>query len=82
MSLQETLNRMKAASEAKRPQEVSEIIHRAIDDLRHSEIMDTVLKKGDKMPEFTLPDQTGTNISSNELLQKGPLVISFYRGLW
>jgi peroxiredoxin len=44
--------------------------------------MNTFLKKGDKAPEFTLPDQTGTDVSSKELLHKGPLVVSFYRGLW
>ena len=82
MSLQDTLDRMKATFEAGRPQEILDIMHRATDDLRHSGIMDAVLKNGDEAPEFTLPDQTGAGVSSGDLLQKGPLVVSFYRGVW
>ncbi len=40
------------------------------------------LKVGDKFPIFELPDSTGKQISSTELLAKGPLVLSFYRGGW
>lgn len=40
------------------------------------------LKVGDKFPAFELPDSKGKQISSTELLAKGPLVLSFYRGGW
>ena len=40
------------------------------------------LKVGDKFPAFELPDSKGKQISSLELLAKGPLVLSFYRGGW
>ena len=33
-------------------------------------------------PEFTLLDPDGKPVSSRELLARGPLVISFYRGVW
>ncbi len=82
MSLQNTLNQMKAEFEAKAPSEALEVMHRATDDLRNSAIMETFLKKGDQAPEFSLPDQTGTLVSSSALLEKGPLVVSFYRGVW
>jgi len=82
MSLQETLNRIKAEFEARQPMEALDIMHRATDDLRRSGIMNTFLRKGDKAPEFTLPDQTGTDVSSKELLGRVPLVVSFYRGVW
>ena len=39
-------------------------------------------RQGDPMPEFTLPDPTGAQVSSGALLANGPLVISFYRGGW
>jgi peroxiredoxin len=32
--------------------------------------------------EFTLPDIDGTLVSSAELLRRGPLVVSFFRGKW
>ncbi len=82
MSLQDTLNQMKAEFEAKAPPEALEVMHRATDDLRSSAIMETLLKKGDLAPEFSLPDHTGTVVSSSALLEKGPLVVSFYRGVW
>ena len=41
-----------------------------------------VPKVGEKLPEFLLPDHQGNLISSKELLEKGPLVISFNRGYW
>jgi len=40
------------------------------------------LKTGHQIPDFTLPDQLGRDVNSTELLNKGPLVISFYRGSW
>ncbi|HEY2533038.1 MAG TPA: peroxiredoxin-like family protein, partial [Xanthobacteraceae bacterium] len=39
-------------------------------------------KAGDKAPEFTLNDPDGQPVSSGTLLAKGPLVVSFYRGVW
>jgi peroxiredoxin len=37
---------------------------------------------GARIPSFTLPDPAGKFVSSGELLERGPLVISFYRGDW
>ena len=39
-------------------------------------------KAGDSAPEFTLTDPDGKPVASRELLAQGPLVISFYRGVW
>jgi len=39
-------------------------------------------KAGDTAPQFTLKDPEGKPVSSRDLLAKGPLVISFYRGVW
>ncbi len=40
------------------------------------------VKVGAKMPSFTLKDTDGKTVSSDELLNKGNLVITFYRGAW
>lgn len=37
---------------------------------------------GDVLPPFLLPAQTGKLVASRELLETGPLVISFNRGHW
>src|SRR5262249_25525769 len=39
-------------------------------------------KAGDTAPEFALNDPDGKPVSSRELLARGPLVLSFYRGVW
>jgi peroxiredoxin len=39
-------------------------------------------KAGDTAPEFILKDPEGNPVSSRELLARGPLVVSFYRGVW
>jgi len=39
-------------------------------------------KAGEAAPVFTLNDPEGNPVSSRELLAKGPLVVSFYRGVW
>lgn len=40
------------------------------------------LEVGEEIPHFSLPDTQGHDVNSEELLESGPLVISFYRGEW
>jgi peroxiredoxin len=40
------------------------------------------LKVGDLAPAFTLPAYDGARTCSAEFLREGPLVVTFYRGLW
>lgn len=40
------------------------------------------LKVGDKAPDFTGYDQTGKMVGLKKLLEKGPMVLFFYRGKW
>jgi peroxiredoxin len=37
---------------------------------------------GQKAPDFVLPNPEGKSISFSDLLEKGPLVVTFYRGSW
>jgi peroxiredoxin len=40
------------------------------------------LKVGDRAPAFSLWDSQIGHVASSEFLQRGPLVVNFYRGLW
>ncbi|TVY51969.1 putative peroxiredoxin bcp, partial [Lachnellula cervina] len=40
------------------------------------------IQPGTKLPPFTLPNASGTPISSASLLSHGPLLLTFYRGSW
>lgn len=82
MKLQTKLNALKKGFELKAPKDAVEIIHRAADDLRQSGILESVVKVGDKAPDFSLQDGNGKQISLEALLTKGPVVLNFYRGKW
>jgi hypothetical protein len=82
LTLAEQLANLQRNFVAKTPADIVEKMHRATDELRNSGILDRALKKGDRAPEFTLPDVNGNTVSSAELLRRGPLVVSFFRGRW
>ncbi len=60
--------------------------HAAYEDLVRrlgaAETVDRVLKLNDRIPDFILPNAEGKLIASEDLLVRGPLVISFFRGDW
>lgn len=64
------------------PPEIHPIMERATAELIASGQAGRALQAGDKAPVFTLDDPEGRPVSSAELLAQGPLVISFYRGVW
>ncbi len=39
-------------------------------------------KVGDKMPAFSLTGSAGGSVTSDQLLAGGPLVVTFFRGMW
>ena len=82
MSLKEKLEAQKKKFLGMAPPEAVQVMGKATEELRASGIMDRALSKGGTMPVFTLENQTGESVSSADLLAKGPLVLSFYRGKW
>ena len=82
MTLQEKLDTMREASKTRIPPEVRAIMQRSVDDLRASGIMNRVARVGQTAPDFTLPNADGRSVSLKELLARGPVVLSFYRGRW
>jgi peroxiredoxin len=53
-----------------------------ISDLIASGIRASALKEGDTAPDFALQDSHGHMVALRTLLDRGPVVISFYRGSW
>jgi peroxiredoxin len=62
--------------------DIKDKMERNIEEIRSDGTLERVLKPGQKAPSFTLSDQHGATVSSAELLAKGPLVVSFFRGTW
>lgn len=87
MTLQDKLDAFKADFEAGKPPytvppSVIATMRRATAELVASGAAARALKAGDMAPAFTLQDPDHQPVSSADLLAKGPLVISFYRGVW
>ena len=53
-----------------------------IDGLDNLGVMSRVLGPGMQMPAFHLPNAEGQMLSSGELLESGPLVLTFFRDGW
>lgn len=45
-------------------------------------VLGTMKNVGDTAPAFALPNAVGAQVSSADLLAKGPIVVVFYRGAW
>jgi hypothetical protein len=82
MSLQNKLDTYNKQFKSEAPPEAVAVMHRATNDLRQSGILERVLKEGDLAPDFSLSDSQGRMVHAKDLLEKGPLVLSFYRGAW
>ncbi|WP_420232949.1 peroxiredoxin-like family protein [Pseudomonas sp. ABY48] len=87
MTLQAKLDAFKAEFVAGKPPynapaPVHALMHRATAELIASGQAERALKAGDVAPVFSLPDAQGNLVSSTELLARGALVVSFYRGVW
>lgn len=82
MSLEEKLAAIRAAGAERIPADKRAIMGRATQDLRNSGIMDGVPKPGDKLPEFALKNADGAEVRSPDLLAKGAVVLTVFRGSW
>ena len=82
MGLTEQLEKIREGAAERIPADSLALMHSANEDLRASGIMDRVLKVGDSMPAFNLENTHGETVNSADLLAKGPLVVSFFRGKW
>lgn len=50
--------------------------------LEQAGLAERAFKVGDQAPDFTLPDQFGQLVSLRGLLERGPVVLTFFRGGW
>ena len=64
------------------PRSVIDTLHRGTADLIASGQADRAVGAGDRAPIFILKDAHGSLFSSEKLLATGPLMVTFYRGVW
>ena len=82
VTLNETLQQMKAASIARISPEAAAIMANTRARLEASGIIRMALGRGQTAPAFELRDWQANLFNSTEILTKGPLVLTFYRGSW
>jgi peroxiredoxin len=59
-----------------------EAVDRMVERLKAHEAGQSAPKPGEAMPPFAMPDETGHLVTLDELLQDGPLAMTFHRGHW
>lgn len=87
MTLQDKLDALRSDFEAGRFPLVPtaaqiKTMERATNELTASGQAARALKKGDRAPDFELNDPDGSPASLHDLLASGPLILTFYRGVW
>ena len=81
VSLSEQLQSFAKNTRRERP-EFAAAVDRLIDRLRRYGAGDSAPKPGEPMPGFVLPDENGDRVSLDDLLDEGPVAITFHRGHW
>ena len=82
MSLKEQLAEYRAGWYQRVPAERQAIMQRHVDQLRSGTIARTMLKVGDHAPAIVLENAKGATVDIGTLLEKGPVIVTFYRGGW
>jgi len=81
VSLSEQLRSFAETTRRERP-DFAEAVDRLIDRLREYGAGEAAPKPGEPMPGFVLPDANGEMIRLDDLLDEGPVAITFHRGHW
>ena len=64
------------------PDEDAQITGGSFEKLAASQTAENALAAGEMMPDFTLPNVMGDPVTLSDMLNKGPVVLNFYRGGW
>jgi peroxiredoxin len=62
--------------------EFADIVDRMVARLEANSVGQSAPRPGEPMPDFMLPDESGRLVRLTDLLDKGPVVLSFHRGHW
>ena len=81
VSLREQLLTLSETVRRERP-EFASAVDRLIERLRQYGAGEAAPKIGEPMPPFVLPDETARMVTLDELLNRGPVAVTFHRGHW
>jgi peroxiredoxin len=72
--------REKASKNA--PADRLRVYEQGIEEVRKSGVIAKALRVGDRAPDFELPNAAGKEVKLSELIARGPVVLTWYRGGW
>jgi peroxiredoxin len=82
VSLNDKLRALRAGAQARLDPASWSGLSRTIEWLRMRQLAEHSLGAGDVLPDFELLDAQGQTVGSGELLDRAPLVLTFFRGGW
>ncbi|VAW74629.1 AhpC/Tsa family protein GSU0066 [hydrothermal vent metagenome] len=82
MSISEQTQELLHTFVSSQTSEVQNDIKNSFAEMLATEISDKTLITGNKVANFSLPNALGHQVTLSEALNKGPVVLSFYRGGW
>jgi peroxiredoxin len=82
MSLEDELARLRRRIQRELSAEDNRLIEVTLERRRMLQVAEHGLAVGDTLPDFALPDSHGRIVTSDWLLDRGPLVLAFFRGGW
>ncbi len=81
-SYQENLIELNKQLQGMLPTKVLDTFDKEANEMQNTYQSILKVKAGDKAPEFSLPNALNKEVTLNSLLQKGKVVLVFYRGNW
>jgi peroxiredoxin len=82
MSLKAQLDACRRAFEASTPPGIVAALQSSVAELVQTGLVRQAVKAGEKAPLFRLRSDTGDRVALSEALDRGPVVVSFFRGAW
>ena len=82
MLLHEQIQQTIGALRTSLPAELNTLIEQGAGEISALQIVENALKIGDQAPNFSLKNYNGEEKTLGDYLKEGPLVLTFYRGLW
>lgn len=81
-NLKAELDAKRANFEAKAPQHKIDVYNAGVEAVAQSGVLEVAINVGDTAPDFSLKNAVGDDIRFSDILAKGPVVLTWYRGGW
>lgn len=82
LPLSDQLGVVRMRQKKEMPKAAQKTVNDSFTELNKQGVGKSAPKRGDVLPDFTLPKTGGGTVQLSELVKGGPVVVTFYRGSW